>query len=96
MVALKQGDPLGGTTHLTAAAISKVAAISISSVQRIWQEHRLQRHRGRTFKLSTDSAFAAKLRDVVGLYVDSPAHAVVMSIDDPSTGSATIIEVALS
>ena len=39
---------------------------------------------GRTFKLSNDPAFAAKLRDVVGLYVDPPAHAIVLSIDEKS------------
>jgi hypothetical protein len=38
----------------------------------------------RTYKLSTDPAFAAKLRDVVGLYVDPPAHAIVLSIDEKS------------
>ena len=75
VVALTQGDPPGETTHWTAAAMSKVAAISISSVQRIWRGHGLQPHRVRQFKLSTDPAFAAKLRDVVGLYVDPPAHA---------------------
>ena len=51
-------------------------------VQRIYQEHRMQPHRVRQFKLSTDTAFAAKLRDVVGLYVDPPAHAVVLSVDE--------------
>ena len=58
--------------------------ISPASVQRIWVAHGLQPHRVRTFKLSTDPAFAAKLRDVVGLYVDPPAHAVVLSIDEKS------------
>ena len=84
VVALTQGDPPGETTHWTAAALSKVAAISISSVQRIWRGHGLQPHRVRQFKLSTDPAFAAKLRDVVGLYVDPPAHAVVLSVDEKS------------
>ena len=46
--------------------------------------HGLQPHRVRTFKLSTDPAFAAKLRDVVGLYVDPPAHAIVLSLDEKS------------
>jgi transposase len=64
--------------------MSKAAAISISSVQRIWRGHGLQPHRVRQFKLSTDPAFAAKLRDVVGLYVDPPAHAVVLSVDEKS------------
>ncbi len=40
--------------------------------------------RVRTFKLSNDPAFAAKVRDIVGLYVDPPAHAVVLSIDEKS------------
>ena len=56
--------------------------ISPASVQRIWAAHGLQPHRVRTFKLSTDPAFATKLRDVVGLYVDPPAHAVVLSVDE--------------
>ena len=84
VVALTQRDPPGETTHWTAAAMSKVAAISVSSVQRIWRGHGLQPHRVRQFKLSTDPAFAAKLRDVVGLYVDPPAHAVVLSVDEKS------------
>ena len=43
---------------------------------RIWQAHKLQPHRLRTFKRSRDPSFAAKLADIVGLYVDPPAHAV--------------------
>lgn len=84
VVALTQGEPPGETTHWTAAAMAKAASISVSSVQRIWRGHGLQPHRVRQFKLSTDPAFAAKLRDVVGLYVDPPAHAVVLSVDEKS------------
>jgi transposase len=58
--------------------------VSVSSVQRIWRAHGLAPHRVRQFKLSNDPAFAAKLRDVVGLYVDPPAHAVVLSVDEKS------------
>ena len=64
--------------------MAKDIGISPASVQRIWAAHGLQPHRVRTFKLSTDPAFAAKLRDVVGLYVDPPAHAIVLSIDEKS------------
>lgn len=46
--------------------------------------HGLQPHRIRTFKLSNDPQFAAKVRDIVGLYVDPPAHAVVLSVDEKS------------
>jgi transposase len=53
-------------------------------VQRIWEAHRLQPHRIRTFKKSGDPAFAAKVEDIVGLYVEPPRHAVVLSIDEKS------------
>jgi hypothetical protein len=74
VIALTQQDPPGETTHWTAGMMAKAAAISVSSVQRIWRAHGLQPHRVRQFKLSTDPQFAAKLRDIVGLYVDPPAH----------------------
>ena len=51
-------------------------------VQRIWRAHKLQPHRMRTFKRSRDPGFAAKLTEFVGLYVDLPARAVVLSIDE--------------
>ena len=78
------GDPPGETTHWTAAAMAKESDISVSSVQRIWRKHGLQPHRARHFKLSNDPRFAGKLHDIVGLYVDPPAHAVVLSIDEKS------------
>ena len=64
--------------------MAAAAGISISSVQRIWRAHGLQPHRVRQFKLSKDPAFVAKLRDVVGLYVDPPAQAIVLSVDEKS------------
>jgi len=84
VVALTQSDPPGETTHWTAAAMAEAAAISVSSVQRIWRAHGLQPHRVRQFKLSNDPHFAAKLRDIVGLYIDPPAHAIVLSVDEKS------------
>jgi hypothetical protein len=53
-------------------------------VQRIWRAHGLQPHRVRQFKLSNDPKFVEKLRDVVGLYVSPPAHAIVLSFDEKS------------
>ena len=64
--------------------MARVAGISLRSLQRIWKAHKLQPHRVRTFKRSTDPDFAAKLPDVVGLYMDPPAQAVVLSIDEKS------------
>src|SRR6059058_4350362 len=84
VVALTQSDPPGETTHWTAAAMAGLVRISVSSVQRIWRSHGLQPHRVRQFKLSRDPEFIPKLRDIVGLYIDPPAHAMVLSVDEKS------------
>jgi transposase len=82
VVAMTCAEPPGEATHWTGRAMAKEAGISLSSVQRIWAEHDLQPHRLRTFKRSNDPAFAEKLRDIVGLYVDPPAHSLVLSVDE--------------
>jgi transposase len=84
VVALTCGDPPGEATHWTGRAMARAAGISLTSVQRIWAAHNLQPHRVRTFKRSRDPRFAEKLVDVVGLYVDPPDQAVVLSIDEKS------------
>jgi transposase len=84
VIALTQTDPPSEATYWTGAAMAKAAGISVSSVQRIWRSHGLQPHRVRQFKLSTDPEFVPKLREVVGLYVDPPAHAIVLSVDEKS------------
>jgi len=71
-------------THWTAAAMARAMGISESSIRRIWKAHGLAPHRFRRFKLSNDPDFVTKLRDVVGLYVDPPAHAIVLSVDEKS------------
>ena len=76
--------PPGETTHWTGRLMAKTAAVSLTSVQRIWRSHGLAPHRLRTFKLSNDPRFAEKVRDIVGLYVEPPAHAVVLSVDEKS------------
>jgi transposase len=83
-VALTLSSPPGETTHWTAGLLAQQLGISVSSVHRIWRAHGLQPHRVRQFKLSRDRQFVEKLRDVVGLYVDPPAHAVVLSVDEKS------------
>ena len=84
IVAATLKPPPGETTHWTASAMAKESGVSVSSVQRVWRSHGLQPHRMRQFKLSNDKRFADKLRDVVGLYVDPPAHAIVLSVDEKS------------
>ena len=64
--------------------MARAAGIGAVSVQRIWQANGLTPHRMKTFKLSNDPRFAEKLRAIVGLYVDPPAHAIVLSVDEKS------------
>jgi hypothetical protein len=84
VVALTNQAPPHEATHWTAPAMAKAVGISPSSVRRIWAGQGLEPHRMRAFKISNDPKFADKLREVVGLYVDPPAHAVVLSIDEKS------------
>jgi transposase len=84
VVKLTAITPPHEATHWTSAAMAKATGISVSSVQRIWRAHGLAPHRVRQFKLSSDPNFIDKLRDVVGLYVDPPAHAIVLSVDEKS------------
>ena len=84
VVELTLAEPPGEATHWTGRAMAAASGISLRSVQRIWAAHGLQPHQVRRFKLSQDPAFAAKLRDVVGLYLDPPAHSLVLSVDEKS------------
>jgi len=84
IVRLTLEPPPHEATHWTLRAMAKAAGIAASTVQAIWKAHGLSPHRWRRFKLSNDPAFADKLHAVVGLYVDPPAHAVVLSVDEKS------------
>jgi len=84
VVALTLTDPPVEATHWTASMMAAVVDISETAIRRIWRSHGLQPHRYRQFKLSSDPNFVGKLRDVVGLYVDPPAHAIVLSVDEKS------------
>jgi transposase len=84
VVDLTLAGPPPAASHWTGSTMAKAAGISVSSVQRIWRAHGLQPHRVRQFKLSNDPQFAAKLREIVGLYVDPPDHAIVLSVDEKS------------
>ena len=84
VVDLALSTPPGEATHWTGRMLARAADTSLRSVQRILEAHQLSPHRIRTFKLSNDPDFADKLRDIVGLYVDPPAHAVVFSVDEKS------------
>src|ERR1700716_3594804 len=84
VVALTLAEPAVETTLWTADEWARPSGISPSAFRRMWKAHGLQPHRYRQFKLSNDPNFVDKLRDVVGLYVDPPAHAIVLSLDEKS------------
>ncbi len=73
--------------HATQWSVRTMAAaqgVSPATVQRIWEKHKLQPHRVESFKYSTDPQFAPKVRDIVGLYVNPPDRAIVLSVDEKS------------
>ena len=82
LVALTMGPPPEGTTHWSVRAMAGRTGMSPSTVHRIWRELGYKPHRTETFKFSTDPALEAKVRDVVGLYLDPPAGAIVLSVDE--------------
>ncbi len=71
-------------THWSCRSMAEASGISKDSVQRIWNAHGLKPHLIKTFKLSNDPHFVEKLRDVVGLYMNPPEHALILSIDEKS------------
>ena len=73
-----------GVTHWSARLLVTELGISFATVARIWRRWNLQPWRVQTFKFSTDPELDAKIRDVVGLYLDPPQKAVVVCIDEKS------------
>jgi transposase len=71
-------------THWSVRSMATAAGISRSSVHRIWQAHELKPHRVKTFKVSRDRRFTEKVEDVVGLYLNPPDKALVLSVDEKS------------
>jgi transposase len=71
-----------GATQWSVRTIAKAQGLSPATVQRIWKRHGLQPHRVETFKLSKDPQFVEKLRDIVGLYMNPPDHALVLCFDE--------------
>lgn len=71
-------------THWSARTLAKAVGLSHRSVQRIWAAHGLKPHLTKTFKLSNDRQFVDKVQDVVGLYLDPPDKALVLSVDEKS------------
>lgn len=71
-------------THWSLRTMATAVGIAPSSVQAIWKAHGLKPHLVDTFKLSNDPRFAEKVEDVVGLYLNPPERAIVLSVDEKS------------
>lgn len=71
-------------THWSTRSLAEKVGLSQSAVVRIWHCFGLQPHRSETFKLSTDPYLIEKVRDIAGLYLNPPAHAIVLCVDEKS------------
>jgi transposase len=71
-------------THWSTRRMAKALGIGATTVRKVWRQHGLKPHRIETFKLSNDPRFEEKLVDVVGLYLNPPEHAIVLSVDEKS------------
>ncbi len=74
--------PPDGSTHWSVRRLAAATGISSSTVHRIWRDHKLKPHQVRSFKFSKDPQLAEKVIDVVGLYLDPPDGAIVLSVDE--------------
>jgi transposase len=73
-----------GVTHWSSRLLARHLKISDHAVASIWREHGVQPWRSKSFRFSTDPELEAKVVDVVGLYLDPPENAIVLSIDEKS------------
>src|ERR1700740_1200677 len=71
-------------TQWSCSRMAKLCGVSKASVQRVWHANGLKPHLAKTFKLSNDPDFIAKLEDVVGLYMNPPDKALVLCVDEKS------------
>jgi len=69
-----------GVTHWSSRLLANELGISHSTVARVWAEHDVKSWQSESFKFSTDPELEARVRDVVGLYLDPPAHAIVLCV----------------
>jgi hypothetical protein len=91
VVGLTLTEPPSEATHWTGRAMAAATGVSLCSVQRIWAAHRMQPHSRAALQAVAGSGLAAKLRDVVGLYLTPPAHSLVLSVDAMSADKDVVV-----
>ena len=77
-------------THWSRRSMARATGVSVTTVHRIWSAFGLQPHRVETFKLSSDPLFVAKVRDIIGLYLDPPERALVLCVDESEHGALLV------
>ena len=85
IVELAMSPPPAGRSRWTTRLLAREVGITSGCVSDLLRRHGLKPHRVRTYKVSRDPAFVAKVRDVVGLYLNPPEHAVVLSVDEKTS-----------
>ena len=84
VVTMTLESPPRDATHWSTRSMARTSGLSQTAVSRIWRAFALQPHRTETFKLSKDPLFIEKVRDIVGLYLQPPERALVLSVDEKS------------
>ncbi|MBK6684819.1 MAG: IS630 family transposase [Deltaproteobacteria bacterium] len=85
VVQLAMGPPPPGRSRWTTRLLGKAVGLSSKCISKLLRENGLKPHLVRTYKVSRDPEFAAKVEDVVGLYLDPPTNAVVLSVDEKTS-----------
>lgn len=85
LVELAMSPPPAGRSRWTTRLLAKEVALTSGCVSDVLRRNGLKPHRVRTYKVSRDPEFVAKVRDVVGLYLNPPEHAVVLSVDEKTS-----------
>jgi len=85
LIELAMSPPPAGRSRWTTRLLAKAVGLTSGCVSDVLRRHELKPHRVRTYKVSRDPAFAAKVRDIVGLYLHPPEHAVVLSVDEKTS-----------
>jgi transposase len=85
LVELAMSPPPAGRSRWTTRLLAKAVGLTSGCVSDILRRNGLKPHRVRTYKVSRDPDFVAKVRDIVGLYLNPPEHAVVLSVDEKTS-----------
>jgi len=73
-----------GATHWSTRTLAAKQGVSKMTIQRIWKKYNLKPHIVKNFKISTDKYFVEKVKDIIGLYMNPPDRALVISVDEKS------------